>query len=114
MLSLFADIGSSSILVRWAYQRTGGLRVIVGVRHDTIDLGEVALGTRNVVWIQDMRRTAVVVKLLRRLRLLHRALVALTLLLCEPLILRDTLSHFSFWIKIGAGLLLLLVEDVLV
>ena len=117
VLSLFANISSSSILLRWAYQRTGGLRVIVGIRHDTIDLREVALWTCNVIWIQHMRRANVVVKLLRRLRLLHRALMTLALrvlLLCEPLILWNTLSNFPLWIKIGASLLLLLVEDVLV
>jgi hypothetical protein len=110
--SLFANIGSSSILLRWTYQRTGGLRVIVGVGHDTIDLGEVALRTRHMICIHHMRRTTMVVE--RLCRLFHHTLMVLTLLLSNPLILRDTLPNFAFRVKIGASLLLFLVKDVLV
>jgi hypothetical protein len=88
------------------------LRVIVGVGHDTIDLGEVALRTRHMICIHHMWRTTVVVE--RLCGLFHHALMALTLLLSNPLILRDTLPNFAFRVKIGASLLLFLVKDVLV
>lgn len=93
------------------------MRVIVGIGHHAVDLREVALRTRHVIRIHHVRWTAVRVKLLRRLPLLHNALMTfalLLLLLGKPLILRDALSDFSFRVEIGGGLLLLLVENVLV